>query len=152
LGNTQTAIYDIPYFKIKPILDFKASCTSGFLILKGFKTDPDLIPTYEDINYIYNKKKTFYSEFWLSLVAKILGEPIGYAQEKNGAVLQNVRPRKGQETKIASNSSAIVLDLHVENGYHPIRPDFLILYCLRTDHQTNGHTLVLEVKKYYLFC
>ncbi len=30
------------------------------------------------------------------MMAKILGEPIGYAQEKNGAVFQNVRPKKGQ--------------------------------------------------------
>ncbi|HLX54055.1 MAG TPA: TauD/TfdA family dioxygenase [Aquella sp.] len=145
LENAQVAMYNLPYSAIKSILNFKAGYLSGFLILKGFVPDPDLIPTYEDIDKIYNNKQTFYSEFWLALVAKILGEPIGYAQERNGAVLQNVRPRKGQETKIASDSSAIVLDLHVENGYHPIRPDFLMLQCLRSDRSNSGHTMVLDI-------
>lgn len=147
LEQAEEAVYRLPYQEIKPILDFKLGCRSGFLLLKGLEQDPDLIPTYESENEIFNKKKTFYSEFWLALIAKILGEPIGYAQERNGEVFQNVRPRPGQETKIASDSSGVVLDLHVENGYHPVRPDFLLLYGLREDRYHKGHTLVVEMEK-----
>lgn len=147
LNNSEKAIYDLPYREIKPILDFKLGTQSGYMILKSFKNDPQLIPTYESEKEIFNKKKTFYSEFWLALISKILGEPIGYQQERNGEVFQNVRPRQGQETKIASDSSKIVLDLHVENGYHPVRPDFLLLYCLRQDPQNQGYTLAIEIKK-----
>ncbi len=147
LKYTNEAVYCLPYQQIKPLLDFKINHKPGFLLLKGFEQDPHLIPTYEASEEIIAKKKTFYSEFWLALVAKILGEPIGYAQERNGEVFQNVRPRQGQETKIASDSSGVVLDLHVENGYHPIRPDYLLLYGLRQDRHQKGHTLAIEIEE-----
>jgi hypothetical protein len=147
IGKAEEAIYKLPYYEIKPILDFKLGLQSGYLLLKGFQKDPNLIPTYESENRIFSEKKTFFSEFWLAIVAKILGEPIGYAQEKNGEVFQNIRPRKGQESKIASDSSQIILDLHVENGYHPVRPDYLLLYGLRQDPQRQAYTLAVEIKK-----
>ena len=148
LEQAQEAIYQLPYHELKPLLDFKnGGNAAGYVLLQGLKTDPNLIPTCESAEEIYSKKETFYSEFWLALIAKILGEPIGYAQERNGEIFQNVRPRKGQETKIASDSSSIILDLHVENGYHPIRPDFLMLYALRSDPQQKGYTLVVEIKE-----
>lgn len=135
LSNAEEAIYSIPYSELKPLLDFKSGKLNGHIVLKGLDTDPVVIPTLESTDDIKSQKITFYSEFWLSVVAKILGDPIDYAQEKNGEIYQNVRPRKGQENKIASDSSQITLDLHVENGYHPIRPDFLMLYCLRQDQE-----------------
>lgn len=146
LDLAEQAMHMLPHHELKKILAFKNKPSCGYLILKGFETDPDLIPTSESSEYIFNKKNTFYSEFWLAIIAKILGEPIGYAQEKNGEVFQNVRPRKGQETKIASDSSRIILDLHVENGYHPIRPDFLLLYGLRADRDSIGYTLAVELE------
>ncbi|TXI99401.1 MAG: hypothetical protein E6Q32_08310 [Neisseriales bacterium] len=145
LSNAEEAIYSIPYSELKPLLDFKSGKLNGHIVLKGLDTDPVVIPTLESTDDIKSQKITFYSEFWLSVVAKILGDPIDYAQEKNGEIYQNVRPRKGQENKIASDSSQITLDLHVENGYHPIRPDFLMLYCLRQDQEKKGHTLALDV-------
>jgi len=151
INKAEEAVYKLPYHEIKPILDFKLGLQPGYLLLKGFQKDPELIPTYESEDRIFNEKKTFYSEFWLAMVAKILGEPIGYAQERNGEVFQNVRPRQGQENKIASDSSQIILDLHVENGYHPVRPDYLLLYGLRPDPQHQAYTLAIEIKKILQF-
>jgi L-asparagine oxygenase len=146
LGLAEKALHELSYEQLEPLLKFKSGQGAGYIILSGLRQDPDLIPTYESTKDIISLKKQFYSEFWLAMVAKALGEPIGYAQEKNGELFQNIRPKKGQECKIASDSSKITLDLHVENGYHPIRPDFLMLYCLRSDRNQKGHTLTVELQ------
>jgi hypothetical protein len=120
----EQAIADLDYEDIRPILDFKRrGAPGGRLLLRGATPDPDLMPTTESTTEIEDRKRTFYSEFYLVMLGKLLGEPFSYTQERNGAVIHNVRPSKKNETNISSDSSAIILDLHNENIYHPLQPD-----------------------------
>ena len=70
----------------------------------------------------------------IGLVSMQLGEVIAYRNEKCGALVQNVVPVPGKETQ-QSNAGSIPLEMHVENAFHPRRPDYVGLMCVRADHE-----------------
>ncbi|MGW4160206.1 TauD/TfdA family dioxygenase [Streptomyces sp. NPDC004788] len=140
----EEAIAALGYEDVRELLDFKRNgAPGGRLLLRNAPVDPDLIPTTESTADIENGKGTYYSEFTLIMLGKLLGEPFSYSQERNGAMIHNVRPAKHNETNISSDSSAIVLDLHNENIYHPVQPDYLMLSGLRRDPAGVAKTLAI---------
>ncbi|MDF3933462.1 TauD/TfdA family dioxygenase [Pseudomonas citronellolis] len=142
----EQAVASLDYRQIFPLLEFKRQgAPGGRLLLRGATPDPDLMPTTELTSEIERHKRTFFSEFYLVMLGKLLGEPFSYTQERNGAVIHNVRPSRRNETNISSDSSAIILDLHNENIYHPVPPDYLLLSGLRRDPSGQAKTLVLGV-------
>jgi L-asparagine oxygenase len=82
----------------------------------------------------------------LLLVAELLGSPIGYADEKDGALVHEVHPVRGEEQRI-ENSGSTTFGFHTENVHHPLRPDFLGLLCLRQDHDRVGTTRVSSMRE-----
>lgn len=63
------------------------------------------------------------------------GFPIGYAQEQNGKLIQNIFPLKTTETLQISTSSKTELGLHTEAAFHPYKPSAVLLLCLRGDQR-----------------
>jgi L-asparagine oxygenase len=142
----EEAISCLAYDDIRSILAFKRhGAPGGRLLIQGALTDPNLMPTVQSIDEIQSKKGTYYSEFYLIMLGKLLGEPFSYAQERNGTLIHNVRPARQNESNISSDSSKIILDLHNENIYHPVQPDYLMLGCLRKDPSGVAKTLVIGV-------
>lgn len=70
----------------------------------------------------------------LAMIASGLGDPVAYRPEKTGAMVQDVVPVPGQED-YQSNAGSVLLTFHTENAFHPHRPDFVMLLCLRADHE-----------------
>ncbi len=66
--------------------------------------------------------------------ANFYGYPVGYQQEQHGKIVQNIIPIKTFESAQISGSSAASLSLHTEAAFHPYRPDFVLLLCLRGDY------------------
>jgi alpha-ketoglutarate-dependent taurine dioxygenase len=73
------------------------------------------------------------SELVLLTVGRALGEPVGYLAEHGGATVQNLLPVRGTEATQTSTSSAVDLEFHTETAFHPHRPHYLLLTCLRGD-------------------
>lgn len=67
--------------------------------------------------------------------AQAFGHPVGYAQEQNGNLIQNILPNQKTEYAQISTSSKGTLALHTETCFHPYLPDFVLLLCLRGDPQ-----------------
>jgi len=65
--------------------------------------------------------------------AEHLGTPIAYIQEHNGRLLQNIFPVKSMEDDQISSSSKVQLGLHTETAFHPHKPNYVLLLCLRSD-------------------
>lgn len=63
------------------------------------------------------------------------GIPVGYAQEQNGRLIQHVLPNPKTEYSQMSSSSKTILKLHTETAFHPYKPDWIILMCLRGDKE-----------------
>lgn len=66
-------------------------------------------------------------------LADSFGWPIAYVQEQGGRLVHNLFPIRSNEKKQISSSSRVGLQLHTEAAFHPYRPDYVVLYCVRGD-------------------
>ena len=73
------------------------------------------------------------SERTLLGAAMRLGEPVGFAQEHGGDIVQDLYPLASSVGRQLSTSSGVELAFHTETAFHPHRPRFLLLLCLRGD-------------------
>jgi hypothetical protein len=117
----------------------------GILLVRGLPLDPDLPPTPADPHRPTGTAPGL-SELWLAAFASALGSPFAYQQEQSGALYQNVIPTPGNATNISSESSAIELGFHTEMGFHPYPPDYVLLLCLRPDHDRAAKTITSSVR------
>jgi len=77
--------------------------------------------------------KDLATELALLTVARRLGEPVGYVPEHGGRIVQNIVPTRGDADRQTSTSSRSNLMFHTETAFHPHRPRYLLLLCLRGD-------------------
>lgn len=61
------------------------------------------------------------------------GQIYGYKQEQSGRKIQNLFPIKKHQAEQISSSSKVTLEMHTEAAFHPYRPDYLSLFCVRGD-------------------
>ncbi len=66
-------------------------------------------------------------------IAGFYGHLVSYKQEQDGRLIQNIVPVHKTETQQISTSSKVELYLHTETAFHPYKPSFVILMCLRGD-------------------
>jgi len=89
--------------------------------------------------------KDWISEFTLLTVARRLGQPVGYAPEHGGDLVQNVVPTRAAFDRQVSTSSRVQLLFHTEAAFHPHRPRYLLLLCLRGDAAATTLSSVHEI-------
>ncbi|MEU2764504.1 TauD/TfdA family dioxygenase [Streptomyces sp. NPDC006906] len=82
----------------------------------------------------------------LVLCAMVLGEVVAFEAEKRGALVQNVVPVPGEE-QVQSNAGSVDLEMHIENAFHPHRPDFVALFCLRQDLDEEGGLRIASIRR-----
>src|ERR1039457_304926 len=80
------------------------------------------------------------------LMSLQLGEIVAFRNEKAGALVQNVVPVPGQE-KQQSNAGSTPLEMHIENAFHPNRPDYVALLCVRSNHGRQAELRVASVRR-----
>jgi hypothetical protein len=83
------------------------------------------------------------------VVAAALGEPVAYAQEKQGSLFQDIFPTPQNADKLSSESSSILLDFHTEIAFHPFMPDYVLLYGLRQDPDCEARTIFSSVRRFF---
>ena len=87
--------------------------------------------------------KDLATELALLTVARRLGQPVGYVPEHGGRIVQNIVPTQGDADRQTSTSSRSNLMFHTETAFHPHRPRYLLLLCLRGDPA--AHTTLASV-------
>lgn len=65
--------------------------------------------------------------------AERFGKVVSYKQEQNGQIIQNIIPVHKTEYSQISTSSKTELYLHTEAAFHPYKPKYVLLLCLRGD-------------------
>ncbi len=103
---------------------------AGCMLLRGFPVG-DLPPT--PATPTDPTAKDDMTELRLLSVAALLGAPVGYLPEHGGDVVQNIVPVQASAASQTSTSSAVNLMFHTEAAFHPHRPRYLLLFCLRGD-------------------
>ncbi|GHF48508.1 hypothetical protein GCM10010218_32490 [Streptomyces mashuensis] len=135
----------LPWSVRRAVTDFRHQSNDyGALLVRGLPVGhvPD---TPRDPRAVVHKD-TWLSELWLAMFAQALGSTYAYAQEKSGALFQNVVPTPGNADKLSSESSSILLDFHTEAAFHPFKPDYVMLLCLRPDHDRAARTINAGVR------
>lgn len=112
---------------------------AGSLLIRNMPLDSKLPATPPD-GRPSPEKRTRSSEYGLLLVTSVLGGTIGYAEEKDGLLVHDICPIAGREL-YQENSGSTYFELHTENAFHPHCPDFVVLSCLRQDHERVARTL-----------
>jgi alpha-ketoglutarate-dependent taurine dioxygenase len=91
--------------------------------------------------------KDLTSETALLTVARALGQPVGYQPELGGCLVQNICPTALAADRQVSTSSKVELMFHTEAAFHPHRPRFLLLLCLRQDPERQATTTLASVRE-----
>ncbi|MEO7369214.1 MAG: TauD/TfdA family dioxygenase [Ilumatobacteraceae bacterium] len=113
------------------LVDFvDAAPCSGALLVHGLPVG-NLPPTPPTPTTPADKDSI--SEFTLLTIARRLGQPVGYQPEHGGSLVQNIVPTKAAIDRQVSTSSKVQLMFHTEAAFHPHRPRYLLLLCLRGD-------------------
>jgi len=89
--------------------------------------------------------KDHVSELVLLTVARRLGQPVGYAPEHGGQIVQNLLPTADDIGRQTSTSSAVDLEFHTETAFHPHKPRYLLLLCLRGE--ATARTLLTSIRQ-----
>ncbi len=87
--------------------------------------------------------KDLTSELTLLAVARRLGQPVGYVPEHGGRIVQNLVPTEAAADLQMSTSSRSNLMFHTETAFHPHRPRYLALLCLRGNPE--AHTTMASI-------
>ncbi|WP_346072792.1 clavaminate synthase family protein [Saccharopolyspora thermophila] len=109
------------------------SGTTGALVINGLPLGPGEVPDTPMVEGSVQRTATVPAAV-LMMVATGLGDPAAFRPEKSGALVQDVVPVPGKE-EFQGNAGSVLLSFHVENAFHPHRPDFVMLSCLRADHE-----------------
>ncbi len=127
------------------LVDF-ADCPdpSGALLLRGLPLG-QIPPTPPTPTTAVAKDLT--SELVLLTVARRLGQPVGYLPEHGGTLIQNICPTPSAVDRQVSTSSSVDLMFHTEAAFHPHRPRFLLLLCLRGDPDGAARTTVASIRE-----
>lgn len=82
----------------------------------------------------------------LMTIGRSYGFPIGYIQEQKGQLIQNILPVHKTESQQISTSSKTELQLHTETAFHPYKPSYVMLLCMRGDpNAVTTYSLVEDV-------
>jgi L-asparagine oxygenase len=123
----------LPASVFDALADFSVDAgVTGALLLRGISVG-DLPNTPPTPGAAAHSGKDLVSEFNLLTVARALGQPVGYLPEHGGDIVQNIVPVQASANRQVSTSSKVELMFHTEAAFHPYRPRYLLLLCLRGD-------------------
>ena len=105
---------------------------AGTLLVRGLPVDGESLPPTPTVDGSVQRLVTVPASV-LMLVACEHGDPAEVQAEKSGALVQDVVPVPGKES-FQGNAGSVLLSFHNENAFHEHRPDYVMLLCLRPDH------------------
>ena len=128
------------------LLTFRvAGSPDGVLLVRGLPIDDPLPATPTSGAFHGSWRELAISTVGQLMVMSALGDVMAYADEKDGRLVQDIAPVPGAETR-QENTGSSLLELHTEDGFHPNKPDFLSLLCLRSDHERRALTVAGAVR------
>ncbi len=116
----------------------------GLLLLRGLPVGGGLPPTPMVTGSVQQDSSP--AAALLLMIASGLGDPVAFRPEKSGALVQDVVPVPGQE-EFQGNAGSVLLTFHTENAFHPHRPDYVLLLCLRADHEGIAGTRTAAIRE-----
>ncbi|MDW5329515.1 TauD/TfdA family dioxygenase [Plantactinospora sp. KLBMP9567] len=146
LTDVEVAAGALPERLLRALSRFRRSGNPfGTLRIRNVPIDDSLVPT-PDGGDVSDWRCVPVATIAQLMVVSRLGEVIAYADEKGGRVVQDVVPVKGAEQR-QENCGSTFLELHTEDGFHPFKPDFLTLLCMRGDPASSPYTITCAAQR-----
>lgn len=136
LARARTAGCSLPPRLLEAIRAFRHDARSGVLTITNLPLAPRSLPPTPSVPNSAEPAVTAPAAI-IVLLGQQLGEIIAYRDEKHGALVQNVVPVP-HLARTQSNGGSSPLELHTENAFHPNRPDYVGLLCLRSAREGVG--------------
>ncbi|MDX2525279.1 TauD/TfdA family dioxygenase [Streptomyces europaeiscabiei] len=139
MAEIEVASCALPARLLRALAEFRQEGNPyGAMLVRGLPIDRDIGPTPPG-------NTADWSHVPIASIAQLtvssrLGDVIAFADEKEGQILQDVVPVPGAEDR-QENSGTKFMELHTEDGFHPFKPDFVTLLCLRPDHERRARTV-----------
>lgn len=145
LAAARQAACRLPIELQETLRHFRHDAGSGAsLLLRGFPVREAELPDTPMIADSIESTAT-HPAAMLALTTLQLGELVAFRPEKRGALVQNVVPVPDREQD-QSNAGSTLLQMHVENAFHPHRPDLVALFCLRGDRDRRAALTVASIR------
>ncbi len=107
----------------------RAGSAEGLLVIEGLPVDEDLPATPPD-NTKHVGETTVLARAQ-AVVNHALGDMVAYEAEGHGRLFQDMVPKRSAARTQTSLSSGVELELHTEQAFSLMRPDWVSLACLR---------------------
>ncbi|MDW5322359.1 TauD/TfdA family dioxygenase [Plantactinospora sp. KLBMP9567] len=137
---------ELPLELRRALIDFRLSTDSG-LVIGGLPIiDTDLGSSPPVTVQPTRHDELARADAMLLLIASFLGYPVSQAGVDEGRLVRDVSPLPGNETTQRGSGSSAELMWHNEDAYHPLRPDWICLLCLRNpDRTATSFARILDV-------
>lgn len=113
------------------------------LLIKHLPIDENLIKTPIN-NSFHIGGKTMMGKI-SAIISEFIGSMVCYEAEGNGKLFQDMVPNKKLSNSQTSLSSKVELELHTEQAFSDLRPDYLNLACLRGNNEAKTYYLPMDV-------
>ncbi|MEW2163787.1 guanitoxin biosynthesis L-enduracididine beta-hydroxylase GntD [Streptomyces sp. NPDC007084] len=119
--------------RLKTFLEnFRRTEPAAGLLIHGFPVDDRAVgPTPGHWDQLTDPAATLEQELFLAMCATALGDPFTWSTLQLGRMIQNILPIRGDEERQSGHGSATLLEFHTEDGFHPGRCDYLLLFGIR---------------------
>ena len=117
---------------------FRLTESDSVCLISGYTVDDGAIgATPDHWKTRVSTRAGFQAEIFFALTASLLGDPIGWATQQDARVMHDIFPIKGHEKEQLGSGSEELLTWHTEDAFHPLRPDYLGLMCLRNPDEVS---------------
>lgn len=128
--------------RIKNKLDEFINNKNPVIIMKNLPIEKDIPQT--PINNTFHIGETTMLARIQTIINEYIGEMVSYEAEGGGLLFQDMVPNKKLSNTQTSLGSRVELELHTEQAFSELRPDYLCLACLRGNN--GAKTYYLDIK------
>lgn len=126
--------------------EFRLFEPAGVCIVSGYPVDQSKIgKTPEHWKNKPEESPALEEEIFFMLCGSLLGDMFGWSTQQGGNVLHELMPIKGHEHEQLGSGSEQKLWWHTEDAFHPYKPDYVGLMCLRNPDSVP--TTIMDVSK-----
>jgi Fe(II)/alpha-ketoglutarate-dependent arginine beta-hydroxylase len=134
---------------------------SGAFLISGHLVDDDAIgATPSSWKEAASTARTKPVELLTVLYAALVGDAFAWVTQQDGHIVNDIVPIAELSDEQVGASSSAQLEWHTEDAFHPMRPDYVALFCLRNPdgvatslaESTSALRLVAEPKRLYERC
>ena len=112
--------------------NFRRTEPAAFCLVHGFPVDDQAVgPTPRDWRAASPSGAIARIEVFIALCGATLGDPFAWSSLQAGRMIQDIVPIRGDEHRQNGHGSEAPLEFHTEDGFHPLRCDYLLLFGVR---------------------